>query len=245
MNETASASARHGDLAALLTDEIGAGRFPVGGRFPTEVELQERFGVGRHTVREALKLLAEQGMLGRRRKTGTIVLADRPVAPYVHSLRDLRGLLDFAQNTRLEIRHEGFASIADGTVGGFTELLGKRWFRIAGVRSTRADGKPLCWSEVLIPEAFTPDRAAIHRGSEAIYEVVMAHNNLRLDYVEQEVSATDLPRQHADLLHAEAESAALMVSRRYVAHTGATFEISQNLYPASRYSVRSVIRQRV
>ena len=155
------------------------------------------------------------------------------------------GLLDFAQNTRLAIRHEGFASIADGTVGGFTELLGKRWLRIAGVRSTRVDGKPLCWSEVLIPEPFAPDRAAIHRGSEAIYEVVMAHNNLRLDYVEQEVSATDLPRQHADLLHAEAESAALMVSRRYVAHTGATFEISLNLYPASRYSVRSVIRQRV
>lgn len=209
------------------------------------MELQDRFRVGRHTIREALKLLAEQGMLGRRRKTGTVVLADRPVAPYVHSLRDLKGLLDFAQNTRLDIRHEGFVSIVDSTIGGFSDLPGRRWYRVAGVRSTRSDGKPLCWSEVLVPELFKPERDAIHSGSDAIYEVVLARNALKLDYVEQAISATDLPGEYATLLAAEAENAALMVSRRYVAHTGATFEVSLNLYPASRYSVRSVIRQRV
>ena len=82
-------------------------------------------------------------------------------------------------------------------------------------------------------------------GRAAIYEVVLERNGLKLDYVEQEVSAGDLPRQYARLLNAEADTAALMMSRRYVAHTGATFEITLNLYPASRYSVRSVIRQRV
>ncbi|MDF1790755.1 MAG: GntR family transcriptional regulator [Thalassobaculaceae bacterium] len=245
MTDKPASSSRHGDLAELLTEEIRSGRFPVGGRFPTEMELQDRFGVGRHTIREALKLLAEQGMLGRRRKTGTVVLADRPVAPYVHSLRDLKGLLDFAQNTQLNIHHEGFASIVDGTIGGFSKLPGKRWFRIAGVRATRAYGKQLCWSEILVPEQFKLDRDAVHHRSEAIYEMVMDQNQLRLDYVEQEVSATDLPAEYAKLLSADAETAALMVSRRYVAHTGATFEVSLNLYPASRYSVRSVIRQRV
>ncbi|MEQ8396022.1 GntR family transcriptional regulator [Thalassobaculum sp.] len=245
MTDGPASTSRHGDLAELLTDEIRSGRFPVGTRFPTEMELQDRFGVGRHTIREALKLLAEQGMLGRRRKTGTVVLADRPVAPYVHSLRDLKGLLDFAQNTRLDIRHEGFVAISDGTIGGFTDLPDRRWYRIAGLRSTRSDGKPLCWSEILVPEPFKPDRNAIHSGSDAVYELVLAQNALKLDYVEQTISATDFPGEYATLLAAEAETAALMVSRRYVAHTGATFEVSLNLYPASRYSVRSVIRQRV
>ncbi|HEY9566668.1 MAG TPA: GntR family transcriptional regulator [Thalassobaculum sp.] len=245
MTDTAPAFARHQELAGLLAEEISSGRYPVGSRFPTESELKEKLGVGRHSIREALKLLAEQGMLGRRRKTGTVVLADRPVAPYVHSLRDLRGLLDFAQSTRLEIHHQGYASIADGAVAGFTDLLGKRWFRVAGIRTTRADGKPLCWSEILVPEQFTPDREAIHRRRDAFYEVVLEHNGLRLDYVEQEVAAAALPRQYARLLGAENEAAALLVSQRYVAHTGETFEIARNIYPASRYSVRSVIRQRV
>jgi len=245
VNDLAAPSSRHGELAGRLSDEIRSGRFPVGSRFPTETELQSRFGVGRHTVREALKLLAEQGMLGRRRKTGTVVLSDRPVAPYVHSLRDLRGLLDFAQSTRLDICHEGFVSIAGGTIGGFADLADTRWFRIAGLRSTRADGEPLCWSEILVPEDLTPERPALHQGRDSIYEVVLERNGLKLDYVEQEIAACDLPPHYAALLGTEAESAALQVARRYVAHTGATFEISVNLYPASRYSVRSVIRQRV
>jgi DNA-binding GntR family transcriptional regulator len=46
------------------------------------------------------------------------------------------------------------------------------------------------------------------------------------------------------LLGVEGDSAALLVKRRYVAHTGETFEVSHNLYPANRYRIRSVIRQR-
>ncbi|MGI4955164.1 MAG: FadR/GntR family transcriptional regulator, partial [Janthinobacterium lividum] len=110
-----------------LAAEIASKRYKIGERFPIEKELQDRFGVGRHTVREALKVLSEQGLLGRRRKTGTVVLAYQQVEHYVHSLRDLRGLFDFAQDTSLEIRHEGFAS-AKSTILGSEELANKRWF---------------------------------------------------------------------------------------------------------------------
>ena len=230
-------------LAAALADEIASKLYPVGARFPVEHALQDRFGVGRHTVREALKILTEQGLLGRRRKTGTVVLAHQQVEHYVHSLRDLRGLFDFARDTRLAIRHEGFASVRLGLPGP-EALLNTRWLRIAGVRSTKADGRPLCWSEILIPEDFAPDRAEIRRGVEAVYAVVMRQRNLKLAYVEQTISATQLPGGLAGLLEAEPATAALLVRRRYVAHTGATFEVSHNTYPADRYSVSSVIRQR-
>jgi len=230
-------------LAAELAAEIASKVYPVGARYPIEQELQDRFGVGRHTVREALKVLTEQGLLGRRRKTGTVVLAHHQIEHYVHSLRDLHGLFDFARNTSLDIRHEGFAS-AKQPILGSNELANKRWFRVAGVRSTKADQRPLCWSEILIAEQFVPDRAEVRRGAEATYAVVMRHNNLKLAYVEQQISATQLPPELGQLLDAEPNSAALMVRRRYVAHTGVTFEVSHNIYPADRYSISSVIRQR-
>ncbi len=62
-------------IVQTLAAEVAQGAFRVGDRFPTESELGERFGVGRHTVREALKRLTEQGMIGRRRKADTFVLA--------------------------------------------------------------------------------------------------------------------------------------------------------------------------
>ena len=227
-----------------MENDIRSSAYAVGSRFPTEQELQDRFQVGRHTIREALKILTERGLLGRRRKTGTVVLSKIPVSPYVHSLRDIRSLLDFAQNTALDIRHEGFASLSGGRLDEFTPADEKRWFRIAGLRSTRHDNVPLCWSEILVPERFAPDRTDARRGDRAIYEVVLDQFALKLEYVEQKVTATDIPARLSDLLRAAANSPALLVKRRYVAHTGATFEVSHNLYPADRYSINSVIRQR-
>lgn len=245
MTETASAGQhRHHALAETLAEEIGAAAYPVGGRFPTEADLRARFGVGRHTVREALKILAEQGLIGRRRKTGTVVLAARPVSHYAHSLRDLKGLLDFAESTVLDIRYESFVSTVERAPDELAGLPDKRWLRLAGLRRRRADGQLLCWAEIYVPDRFAPDREALRGSERAVYEQVMARHGLRLEYVEQSVTAVALPGPIAALLAADPESPALRVVRRYVAHTGATFELSQNLYPAGRYSMRSLLRQR-
>ncbi|OKO81099.1 hypothetical protein AC630_14930 [Bradyrhizobium sp. AS23.2] len=234
--------ARHEAFAAELAEEIAAGKYPKGSRFPTEQELQDRFQVGRHTAREALKILTEQGLLGRRRKTGTVVLALRPVEHYVHSLRDIRGLFDFAHSTQLTIHYEGYVSSHDehNDLG----LADNRWLRIAGVRTKKGETLPLCWAEVAISERFVPNRESIHEGRSALYELVMAQHALRLEYVEQKIVATDIPASIAELLQAKPNSSALLIKRRYVAHTGLAFEVSHNLYPADRYSIESVIRQR-
>ena len=52
----------------LLEGEIGPGD-----QIPTEVELAERFGVARNTVREAIKILVAMGVLEIRRPVGTFV----------------------------------------------------------------------------------------------------------------------------------------------------------------------------
>ena len=141
-NRRAVPAGRHIELANELSAEIRSTAYPVGSRFPTEPELQRRFNVGRHTIREALKILTEQGLIGRRRKTGTVVLSKAPVSPYVHSLRDIKGLLDFANSTVLDIRHEGFASLSLRNSGDFSGVEERRWFRIAGLRATRGASGP-------------------------------------------------------------------------------------------------------
>lgn len=244
MDQQQHSGSRHAALAAELAEEIGRGRHAVGARFPSEQELQERFGVGRHTIREALKVLTEQGLIGRRRKTGTVVLSQRPVSPYVHSMRDIRSLFDFARNTTLDIRHEGILSVTNDPASEFAQLPDKRWFRVAGLRSTRSDGAPLCWSEVAVPERFAPEREEIHRGDKALYELVLQQFGLRLDHVEQAITATTLSPKLAAILNAQPNSAALVVKRRYVAHPTTVFEISHNIYPADRFSMHSIIRQR-
>lgn len=234
---------RHKTLSEILAQEIATGAHSVGGRFPTEHELQARFGVGRHTVREALKTLTEQGLLGRRRKIGTTVLAAAPFAHYAHVLRDTSGLFGFAGDTALATHHMGHVRAPTFLAAQVEKrALDGRWLRIAGVRHTRSDGSPLCWAEIYVPAAYPLDRDRLTDTSRAVYELVLETHGLKLGHVEQEIRATTLPRPIAGLLAAEPESAALMVTRRYVTEAGATFEVSVNLYPANRYSVRTIIR---
>ncbi len=60
-------------LATVLRESIISGRFPIGGKIPTEAELVEQYGVSRATVRGALQHLREEGLIRREAGRGTFV----------------------------------------------------------------------------------------------------------------------------------------------------------------------------
>ncbi|MFD5461588.1 FadR/GntR family transcriptional regulator [Kitasatospora sp. NPDC127059] len=66
--------------AALIEERIRAGEWPVGGKLPGEVALAKELGVGRSTIREALRTLAAAGMVHARQGSGVFVTSDRPTA---------------------------------------------------------------------------------------------------------------------------------------------------------------------
>lgn len=69
----------------LLAD-IENGVFVPGERLPTEMELSDRFGVGRHSMRRAIKALADTGALRIRQGAGTFV-ADQAMLSYAIGAR--------------------------------------------------------------------------------------------------------------------------------------------------------------
>ena len=56
-----------------FTRQLVQGNLRPGDQIPTEVELAEKFGVARNTVREAIKILVAMGVLEIRRPVGTFV----------------------------------------------------------------------------------------------------------------------------------------------------------------------------
>ncbi len=65
-------------IAKTLEDEIRSGRWNVGDRLPIEPELCARFGVARQTLRQAVGVLEEQGLVERLQGSGTYVRAVQP-----------------------------------------------------------------------------------------------------------------------------------------------------------------------
>ena len=64
--------------ARALEEAIEDGRLPRGSKLDNELDLAERLGISRPTMRAALKQLVDKGLLVRRRGIGTIV-APKPV----------------------------------------------------------------------------------------------------------------------------------------------------------------------
>lgn len=65
-------------IEAQLMRYIQEEPIPVGEKIPNEFELAEKFGVGRSTIREAVKGLVSQGMLEVRQGSGTYVISAYP-----------------------------------------------------------------------------------------------------------------------------------------------------------------------
>ena len=91
-------------IAAELRDEIARGALAAGTRLPNEQQLAARFGVHRHTLRQAMACLAREGYVQVRQGAGTFV-------------REL--VLDYALHRRTRLSE----NLADNGERGRRELL--------------------------------------------------------------------------------------------------------------------------
>jgi DNA-binding GntR family transcriptional regulator len=225
---------RYLHVREVLGREIAEGRYPVGQRFPTDQELCARFAVSRHTIREALRDLQQDGVLSRQRGAGTVVAASPP-RPYVQAVASLAELDNYAVETRFDCMVEGVVTVRDAMAEQLGCSRGSRWLRFAGLRYRKDDSDPLCWTEVYLAGDLISDRNAIREASGPFYDRVRRIRGITADVVEQHVSAIAITGEHAGLLNYPEGAPALLVRRRYMSEGSEPFEISLNVHPGDRY----------
>jgi DNA-binding FadR family transcriptional regulator len=90
--------------AEQIRTQIAQGVWAVGARLPGETTLAEQLGVGRSTVREALRALAGAGMVRPRQGAGVFVTATRPAEDWPARLRRAAVADVYEVRTLLEIQ---------------------------------------------------------------------------------------------------------------------------------------------
>ena len=111
-----------------LRQSVASGEWPVGTRIPTEPTLVEALGVGRNTVREAVRALAHAGILEVRQGDGTYVRATSEVSGALRRLcgTELREVLQVRRCLEVEGARLAAAARTDGDVAALRELLRRR-----------------------------------------------------------------------------------------------------------------------
>ncbi|WP_427870219.1 FadR/GntR family transcriptional regulator [Leucobacter luti] len=105
MLTTQSGSQKARDTLAYLRSRISSGEWPVGSPIPKEPELMELIGVGKSTVREAVRSLATLGMLKTVPGVGTFVQSRTPVSSILTAFladQDLEEVLVYRRSLEIE-----------------------------------------------------------------------------------------------------------------------------------------------
>jgi GntR family transcriptional regulator len=232
---------RYQQLAETLQDRIGAGLYPLGTLLPTEAELCAEFDVSRHTVREALRRLTEAGLLNRRQGSGSQVVATAAPRAFVHEMRSLDGLFQYAADTVFRIDRIALAPPEPEDQGDLPAA--PDWLVVAGLRIDPGAGTALCTSTVYIARTFADiaDTLKTHKG--AITPLIEARHGVAVADVEQTITARPMPTASARALGLGRKDWAVRVVRRYFDTGGRLIVASVNHHPAERFSYTMHLRR--
>jgi GntR family transcriptional regulator len=155
----------------ILRDEIVKGLFPVGSLLPTEEDLSERFSVSRHTVREALRHLRNDGLVTSRQGAGTTVA--RPGGNvYVQEIKSISDIIQYAETVRYRVERSEIVASDAALVRQIGGSEGQQWLRVEGLRYSDESEDPVCRTIVYVNADYAGVGRLIARRNGAIYEMI-------------------------------------------------------------------------
>jgi GntR family transcriptional regulator len=228
---------RYQEIADYLRRLIAASR--PGDRLPSESELCERFGVSRMTVRQAVALLANEGLLVRRRGEGTFT-APRTVA------RLLGSPLSFTESMRRRglrassrMLHSGWIEPSAEDRAALHLPAGSRAIVVERLRL--ADDRPMAIERVVAAPTCAGildddlEGGSLHDAFERLGRIptrAQARVSAR--------PATDIERR---LLGLDPDGVVLSERRTIDDQDGVPIEHTETLYAAERYEFEAVLQR--
>ena len=210
-----SAKAERKTLTEIALEELRqailGGTFRPGSQLPTEAELCEMLGVSRTVVREALRVLEDDGLVARRHGVGTFVRNH----PILKNLNVNFGITEMIESAGLKAGTSHLALLKEAADKEKAEQLrvpmGTPLVTVERVRT--ADGRPVVYSldtltEELIQRAgFDPQLLL----NQSIYNLLQTSLGQVIDYGIARLLPVDPPRHVVEKLQLPANTLALYI----------------------------------
>ena len=237
-----SAAPRYMALAEALRSRIAQGDPDVGELLPTEHALCETYSVSRHTVREALRLLAEAGLIARRRGAGTVVVARQTRQRFAQHLGGVDDLMQYARDARLTPLAQDVGPLDPAVARALGVNVSGDFLHVNGLRG-RAGEPAIALTDIYIRADLAPQVQALVDLNGAVTEWIARERGVPTARIEQSISAGALTEREAKALKAEAGESALRTRRRYYDKGGRIIALSDSVHPAERFTYEMVLQR--
>jgi DNA-binding GntR family transcriptional regulator len=234
---------RYVQVADDLMRRIAKGAYPVGSNIPTETELSQSYAISRHTVREALRRLHDAGLISRRRRSGTEVVARKPATSYRQPINSIADLLQYGEDTRLVVRGKARIKCNAALADLLACEVGREWLRVDTLRELPGDPRPVCLTTSYLNLDLAGIEARIDRLRGPVSAMLEVAYGLRIVEIEQGIQAVRLKRRDAQLLRIDQDSPALRAVRRYFDERERLVELSDAIHPGDRFTYVTRLRR--
>ena len=221
-------------LVEMISDNYSDGDL-----LPSEPELEKMFGVSRVTVRQAVNILVEEGMVEKQQGRGTFVQKHKAT----HKLMVITSWTE-------EMTKKGFTpSTVDMTI---TRISASRKIKnmlnmldeesVVRIRRVRyADNEPICIMTNYLNESYVPNLVEEGLLGESLYSTLKDRYGLRFVKAEVTVGAREATSSEAELLDISEWSPVLLVTTVTYVDEETPAEVVSIVSRADKYQFENIL----
>ncbi|MFC3581154.1 GntR family transcriptional regulator [Sphingomonas hylomeconis] len=228
---------RYLQLSETLRSAILSGELSPSEQFPTESDLCKTHGVSRFTVREALRRLEVEGLIARRRGSGTVVRPAAARGGTLHQpLSNVGEILQYAKDTSIVFTAEGEARLPRKIAEEVDVPTNEKWVCFRGIRARDGDPRPIAVTDAYVHGRLRDVALAIDLSQSTLFRQLEQAGNVRIGRITQDIAAVSASADISTLLRVPRRSACLRILRCYYDSEDRLFEISASHHPGDRFA---------
>ncbi|ELK44478.1 GntR family transcriptional regulator [Halobacillus sp. ACCC02827] len=221
--------------------DIEHGIFKEKQKLPSEFQLSKTLGVSRATLREALRILEEDGVVTRRHGVGTFVNSKPLFTSGIEELDSVTGMiLKSGMTPGSQYLSADLIDPTEKDKARFSPLEVTSLAKVERVRT--ADDEPVVYCTDKIPEGLLPIDHV--READSLFQVLEAYTGKSIEYAVTHIEPIGYHERISPILKCEPDQALLLLRQMHYSQDDIPMLLSSNYFRADKFSFH-VLRKRV
>jgi len=230
-------------IAETLRGRIKALEYRFGDLLPSEKELEKEFGVSNITIRKALALLVQEGLVVRKRAIGTRVIYKENKRLAIKISGNFKDWYDSAY-AKLQLDVDVLEIVVTDCPERIRSILalqkGTKIWRMKRVRKIKR--KPISYYINYGPPKLLRKLSTKDFEKRSFIEVFQDRCNIKLSRIEQQVEATIADMDLASILRVRFGDPLFLVENVYYSTENKPVELTHMYYRGDRYVYKATIQ---
>lgn len=221
-------------IARVIRLRIESGEYVENGLLPAEEELCAEFKVSRITIRQALAILKQDGLIYSKAGYGTVVRAESKGPKYIKVVGSLADLVNFGLETNFKPIAKKLVAAPEFVAEKLACPKGTRVYYYSGIRCLKT-GEVFGYLEMYLHRELGQHIPVELIKTKPLFSLVSEVCGVKIAEAEQIITAVNADRQLALLLKTKRGAPLLKVIRTYFSEENQPIEVAISYYNVAKF----------